>query len=166
MDLSSLPWLQVRVELEGSARLRCDPRPGRIVIVGPGHTFLQLAETIDDAFARWDLAHLHAFELPDGRFVGLPGAGPPLGEEPRWLDDRAIEVLAAVGPGDRFRYTFDLTARWRHDCRVLEETIAPLDVAGERPRRPAITYGWGWIPDQYGRTEGEGFEPSMDGTRP
>ena len=58
MDLTPLPWLQVQVELEGSVEIDCDPRPGRIVIVGPGHTFLQLAETIDDAFARWDLAHL------------------------------------------------------------------------------------------------------------
>ena len=166
MDLTPLPWLQVQVELEGSTGLRCDPRPGRIVIVGPGHSFLQLAETIDTAFARWDLAHLHAFELPDGRFVGLPDEGPPLGDGPRWLDHHAIEVLAAVGPGDRFAYTFDLTAGWRHDCRVLEETVDPLSVFGERPLRPAIAFGWGWIPDQYGRTEGEGFEPSMDLTGP
>ena len=51
MSLTPLPWLQVQVELEGSAAVACDPPPGRIVIVGPGHTFLQLAETIDDAFA-------------------------------------------------------------------------------------------------------------------
>ena len=166
MSLTPLPWLQVRVELEGSAAIACDPPPGRILIVGPGHTFLQLAETIDDAFARWDRAHLHAFELPDGRVVGLPDAGPPLRDAPRWLDHRAIEVLAALGPGDRFAYTFDLTHGWRHDCRVLEETVEPLAVFGRRPARPAIVSGWGWIPDQYGRTEGEGFEPSMDGTRP
>ena len=166
MDLTPLPWLQVQVELEGSSEIACDPRPGRIVLVGPGHTFLQLAETIDTAFARWDLAHLHAFELPDGRLVGLPDDGPPLGDGPRWLDHRAIEVLAAVGPGDRFAYTFDLTATWRHDCRVLDATVDPLSLFGDRPVRPAIAFGWGWIPDQYGRTEGEGFEPSMDGTRP
>ncbi len=166
MGLTPLPWLQVRVELEGSARVVCDPRPGRVVLVGPGHTFLQLAETIDTAFARWDLAHLHAFELPDGRYVGLPDDGPPLREQPRWLDARAIEVLAAVGPGDRFDYTFDLTAAWHHTCGVLEQTVDPLRLFGERPQRPAIAYGWGWIPDQYGRTEGEGFEPSMDLTGP
>ncbi|MGN6189909.1 MAG: IS1096 element passenger TnpR family protein [Conexibacter sp.] len=152
MDLAPLPWLQVQVELEGSAELTCDPPPGRVVVVGPGHTFLQLAETIDEAFARWDLAHLHAFELPDGRFLGLPDDGPPLGEAPRWLDDRAVEVHAAVGPGDRFAYTFDLTASWRHACRVLEETVDPLSVFGARPVRPAIAFGWGWIPDQYSRT--------------
>ncbi len=160
------PWLQIRVELEGGAGIECDPRPGRVVVVGPGHTFLQLAETIDDAFARWDRAHLHAFELAGGRLVGLPDAEPPFGDAPRWRDHRAVEVLGALGPGDRFAYTFDLTEAWRHDCRVLEEPIEPLELWGDRPARPAIAFGWGWIPDQYGRTEGEGFEPSMDGTRP
>lgn len=152
MSLTPQAWLQLQVELEGSAAIACDPPPGRIVIVGPGHTFLQLAEAIDDAFARWDLAHLHAFELPDGRLVGLPDAGPPLGDAPRWIDHRGVEVLAALVPGDRFAYTFDLTERWRHDCRVLEETLDPLALFGERPARPAIAFGWGWIPDQYGRT--------------
>ncbi len=145
------PWLQIRIELEGGAGIACDPRPGRIVVVGPGHTFLQLAETIDDAFARWDLAHLHAFELPDGLLAGLPDTRPPLDDAPRWLDDRASEVLAAVEPGDRFAYTFDLTEQWRHECRVLDETVDPLDLFGARPDRPAIAFGWGWIPDQYGR---------------
>jgi Plasmid pRiA4b ORF-3-like protein len=166
VSLTPLPWLQIQVELDGSSRIACEPPPGRIVIVGPGHTFLQLAQTIDDAFARWDLAHLHAFELPDGRLVGLPDAGPPVREAPRWLDDRAVEVLAAVGPGDRFAYTFDLTESWRHRCSVLEETVDPLSAFGERPACPAIVFGWGWIPDQYGKAEGEGFEPSMDLTGP
>ena len=47
------------------------PPPGRIFIVRPSHTFAQLAEAIDAAFARWDLSHLHEFELPGGRRVGL-----------------------------------------------------------------------------------------------
>jgi hypothetical protein len=150
-----LPWLQIQVELESGAGIECDPPPGRIVVVGPGHTFLQLAETIDDAFGRWDLAHLHVFELPDGRYVGLRDIGPPLRDEPRWLDHRAVEVLGAVEPGDSFGYTFDLNASWHHECRVLHETIEPLSLFGERPTRPAIAYGWGWIPDQYGRTGAE-----------
>ncbi len=161
-----MPWLQIQVELEGSRGIVCDPPPGRVLVVGPGHTFLQLAEAIDDAFARWDLAHLHAFELPDGRCIGLADGGLPLGDATRWLDHRAVEVLGALGPGDRFTYTFDVAEPWRHACRVLEETVDPLALFDERPARPAITFGWGWIPDQHGRTEGEGFEPSMDGTRP
>lgn len=147
----SSPWLQIQVELIGGAGIECDPRPGRILLVGPGHTFLQLAEAIDDAFARWDLAHLHAFELPDGMLVGLPDRGPLLDDTPRWLDHQAIEVLCAVQPGDRFAYTFDLSESWRHDCLVLEETIDPLELLVHRPARPTTTFGWGWIPDQYGR---------------
>ena len=43
------------------------PRPGRIFAVSTGHSLHELAESIDDAFARWDRSHLHEFELPDGR---------------------------------------------------------------------------------------------------
>jgi hypothetical protein len=157
-------WLQIQVELEGSAAIACDPRPGRILIVGPGHSFLQLAQAIDDAFARWDVAHLHVFELTDGRLIGLPNRC-----RPRWLDDRRLRVTRELAPGDVFSYTFDLTACWHHRCHVLDEPVDPLAAYGIQPRRPAIVWGWGWIPDQYGRagpTEGEGFEPSMDGTRP
>lgn len=39
------------------------PRPGRIFVAARSHTFAQLAEAIDDVFARWDRAHLHEFEL-------------------------------------------------------------------------------------------------------
>ena len=45
-------------------------------MVGPRHTFAQLAEAIDVAFARWDLSHLHVFELPNGRRVGFADADP------------------------------------------------------------------------------------------
>jgi hypothetical protein len=48
------------------------PPPGRIFIVGPSHTFEQLAEAINSAFARWDRSHLHEFELADGRLIGYP----------------------------------------------------------------------------------------------
>jgi len=139
-------WLQIQVELEGGAGIVCDPAPGRVLIVGPGHSFLQLAQAIDDAFARWDVAHLHAFELPDGRLVGLPGRRPS-----RRLDDRRLRVTHELGLGDAFRYTFDLAAGWRHRCRVLDEPVDPLAAYGTQPRRPAIVRGWGWIPDQYGR---------------
>jgi hypothetical protein len=32
-----------------------------------GHIFKQLADAIDDAFARWDRSHLQEFILADGR---------------------------------------------------------------------------------------------------
>jgi hypothetical protein len=40
--------------------LELAPAPGRILIVGPAHTFEQLAEAINQAFA---LSDLHEFEL-------------------------------------------------------------------------------------------------------
>ncbi|MGB2710924.1 MAG: hypothetical protein WBC33_05350 [Conexibacter sp.] len=144
-------WRHVQVELEGSAGLECDPPPGRILLVGPSHTFLQLAETIDAAFARWDVAHLHAFELADGRLVGLPDEQPRTGGRP-WLDHATLAVTREVEPGEELIYTFDLSVGWRHRCRVLEGAVDPLAEYGSEPARPAIVFGWGWIPDQYGRT--------------
>lgn len=65
-------WLAIEVELLGGGGIDCEPLPGRVMIAGPSHTFAQLATAIDAAFARWDLSHLHEFELPDGRLVGTP----------------------------------------------------------------------------------------------
>jgi bifunctional DNA-binding transcriptional regulator/antitoxin component of YhaV-PrlF toxin-antitoxin module len=36
------------------------PTPGRVLNVGPSHSFGELAEAIDTAFARWDLATTRA----------------------------------------------------------------------------------------------------------
>lgn len=147
-------WLQIRVELEGGRDIECDPRPGRIFMLGPRHTFAQLAEAIDVAFARWDLSHLHGFELPDGRRVGFADVDP---EEHGWLDHDALKVTREFAPGDEFGYTFDLGDDWRHSCRV-EEKIDPhlLFEAGALPSRPMPIWGWGWMPDQYGRVGLEG----------
>lgn len=143
-------WLQIWVELEGGRDIVCDPPPGRIFIVGPGHTFAQLAEAIDVAFARWDFAHLHVFELPDGREVGFADVDPG---EHGWLDHDALKVASELSPGDEFRYTFDLGDDWRHRCRVLPEKADPRQEwgPGPLPRRPVAIWGWGWMPDQYGR---------------
>jgi hypothetical protein len=142
-------WLQIRVELEGGLDIECDPPPGRIFMVGPRHTFAQLAEAIDVAFARWDLSHLHVFELPNGRRVGFADADPG---EHTCLDHDAMKVARELAPGEKFTYTFDFGDDWRHRCRV-EEKVDPglLFDAGEQPPRPVAVWGWGWIPDQYGR---------------
>lgn len=50
-------WLSIRVELVEGRGERPWPRPGRIVAAARSHTFAQLGEAIDDAFARWDRAH-------------------------------------------------------------------------------------------------------------
>lgn len=145
-------WLQVRVELEGGLGIECDPPPGRVLIVGPKHSFAKLAAAIDAAFARWDLSHVHVFELGDGRRIGFPD--PDLGED-AWLDHEKLNVAQEVSPGDQFTYTFDLGDDWRHRCRVLTEMVDPLEEYGEAPERPVPIWGWGWIPDQYGRESAE-----------
>lgn len=145
-------WLQIRVELEGGRDIECRPRPGRIFMVGPGHSFADFAEAIDSAFARWDLSHLHDFRLTDGRRIGFADVDP---DEHDWLDHTALKVAREVGPGDEFSYVFDFGDHWRHACRVLDEKIDPRAEYGELPTRPVVLSGWGWIPDQYGR---ESFE--------
>lgn len=72
-------------------------------MAGPSHTFAQLAEAIDVAFARWDLSHLHMFELPDGRRVGFADIDQ---EEHGWLDHDAPKVARELAPGEEFKYTF------------------------------------------------------------
>lgn len=65
-------------------------------IVGPGHTFEQFAEAIDAAFARWDLSHLHEFELPDGRKIGYPDD--EFAPDLVWLDHAKLKVAREVKP--------------------------------------------------------------------
>jgi hypothetical protein len=95
----------------GTAGSDLDPPPGRVLIVGPGHTFEQLAEAINQAFARWDLSHLHEFELGDGRRIGFPSEG--FEPELAWEDQAALKVADEVRPAEEFNFTFDFGDRWR-----------------------------------------------------
>ena len=142
-------WLKIQVELLGGRGVECDPPPGRVLIVGPSHSFEQLAEAIDAAFARWDLSHLHEFELPDGRKVGFPSDdyAPDL----VWEDHAMLKVARELKPGQEFSYVFDFGDDWRHRCRVLLEKADPAEEYGAPPKGPVAIWGWGWIPDQYGR---------------
>lgn len=144
-------WLQIRVDLLGSGGADLKPPPGRILIVGPGHTFEQLAEAINGAFARWDLSHLHEFELADGRRIGYPSDD--FAPDLAWEDHAELKVAREVGPGEEFAFTFDFGDGWRHRCRVLSEKADPPEEYGAAPlpKRPVATWGWGLIPDQYGR---------------
>jgi hypothetical protein len=58
-------WLSIRVELVGGRGVDLWPRPGRIFAAARSHSFRQLANAIDLAFARWDLAHMQMFTLAD-----------------------------------------------------------------------------------------------------
>ena len=147
-------WLQIKVELLAGRGLDCDPPPGRVFIVGPAHTFEQLAQAINTGFARWDLSHLHQFELADGRLIGYPSD--EYAPELVWLDHARLKVAREVEPGDEFEFTFDFGDDWLHRCAVAAAKIDPLDEYGVAPPRPIAIFGWGTIPDQYGRNTENG----------
>jgi len=142
-------WLQIKVDLLGGGGVRCDPPPGRIFIVGPSHTFEQFANAINAAFARWDLSHLHHFELANERLIGYPDDS--FGSDLVWLDHAKLKVAREVKRGAVFEYVFDLGDNWRHRCAVLSEKADPVEEYGPVPDGPVAIWGWGSIPDQYGR---------------
>jgi len=141
-------WLSIRVELVHGLGRDLWPRPGRIVAAARRHTFAELAEAIDDAFARWDRSHLHDFTLGDGTRLTTPYVD--WEESGQAFDDRTM-TLARLQRGDQFVYVFDFGDDWTHLCTVGDERIDPLDELGIVPGRPLPYWGWGDIPDQYGR---------------
>lgn len=144
------------VELLGGRGEELWPWPGRIFAVGPSHTFLDLANAVNDAFARWDRSHLSMFTLADGRMVtdeeiGAEMAGTTSGPILAPVDIATARVSRTLEPGAEFQFTFDLGDDWTHRCVVGEEKIDPLEMLGIRPDAPLPYWGWGNIPDQYGR---------------
>lgn len=118
-------WLSIRVELVEGRGERLWPRPGRLFAAARGHSFAALATAIDDAFARWDRAHLHEFRLADGTRLTTPyGDDDELGPA---LDDRRTR-LSRLRPGEQFLYTFDLGDGWTHLC--LASLQSPVDIEG------------------------------------
>lgn len=142
-------WLSIAVELvDGAHAHDLWPRPGRLFIARRSHTFRQLADAINTAFSRWDLAHLHMFTLANGvHIVPMRRWDDPAGDE---LDDESTR-LSRLEPGEQFAYTFDLGDDWQHLCTVGGQRLDPVDVYGLEPDDPVPYWGWGWIPDQYGR---------------
>lgn len=149
-------WLSVTVELLGGRDEDPWPWPGRIFAVGPSHTFLGLADAINEAFARWDRSHLSMFTLADGRIVTDDATGAELaasmgGPLVSPLDLDTVKVARTVKPGEEFQFTYDLGDDWTHRCVVGDRKIDPLEMLGIRPAGPLPYWGWGSIPDQYGR---------------
>jgi hypothetical protein len=144
------------VDLLGGGGIECDPPPGRIFIVGPSHSFAEFADAIDTAFARWDHSHLHSFELGDDRSIGYPDD--TFEPDVAWVDHAELKVAREVKPGDEFEYVFDLGDHWRHRCVVEPDKADPMQEYGEVPGRPVVIWGWGSIPDQYGRLSFDGDE--------
>jgi hypothetical protein len=68
-----------------------------------------------------------------------------------WHDHAKVKVAREVRPGDEFGYVFDLGDDWRHRCVVEREKVDPVQEYGAIPARPVAIWGWGSIPDQYGR---------------
>lgn len=154
-------WWSVRVELAGGGRAgELWPRPGRIFAVDTRHTLHLLAEAIDDAFARWDRSHLHQFELPGGKRA-TEHRHADLAEYYE-LDADHVQFGHVLGLGQEFAYTFDSGDNWRHHCQVAAQPINPEKELGLVPDRPLPYWGWGTIPDQYGRMwDGDDGESSM-----
>jgi Plasmid pRiA4b ORF-3-like protein len=135
----------VKVELVEGGGEPLWPRPGRLFAVSTKHDFGQFAAAIDNAFARWDLSHLHEFELPDGTRIGISDP-----DDDAVLDERRLN-LSRLRPADQFIYVFDLGDDWAHLCTVGDSPIDPLERVGLVPDGPLPYFGWGAIPDQYGR---------------
>lgn len=123
----------------------------------PSHSFAQLAEAIDQAFARWDRAHLCQFTLADGTVVtdaetAEDALAAEFGVAPkRPLLLEQAKVGRTVALGEEFRYVFDFGDDWTYACAVEEPKVDPLEVVGVVPAVPTVVWGWGTIPDQYGR---------------
>jgi hypothetical protein len=142
----------VRVELTSGRGNRFDPPPGRELLVFNHHSFRQLALAIDLAFGRWDLSHLHAFDVPGrDRRLGFAFEADD-GEE----DDSRVRPGRILKRGDTFRYEFDYGDSWIHDCTVTAVRVSERDMLGDGslplPDLPVVTFGWGSLPDQYGRS--------------
>lgn len=143
-------WLRLKVSLVSGRGQELEPAPGRVMIAAPEHTLAELAEAIDQGFARWDHSHLHLFELPDGRKL-MSGEEFAVPAESDGGTDRLTLGSLGMTQGQRFLYVFDLGDDWTHACEVLGTDADPEEEYGIIPEDPVPIEGWGWIPDQYGR---------------
>ncbi|WP_322762375.1 IS1096 element passenger TnpR family protein [Frankia sp. Cr2] len=145
-------WWSIQVELLGGGQAgELWPHPGRTFAVSPGHTFHDFAEAIDNAFARWDRAHLHEFHLPLlGKTVtehhDADGIDPD-----QLLNADTATLGQTLQPGNEFGYVFDLGDNWRHWCAIDTQTFDPIEQYSHIPNKPIPVFGWGTIPDPYGR---------------
>lgn len=139
-------WWSITVGLVEGRGETFWPRPGRVFAAAPSHSFADLADAIDTAFARWDRSHLREFRLADDTRIGMP--------DEDWdgdVVDESSTKLSRLSGGEKFLYVFDFGDGWHHLCTVGETKIDPLDELGIKPAVPLPAFGWGSIPDQYGR---------------
>ncbi len=161
-------WRSIRVDLIEGRGSDFWPRPGRVFAAAGAHTFADLATAIDTAFARWDHAHLHVFELGDGSRIGSVFEDEDDDDDDGLVESGTVK-LGRLSTGESFVYTFDFGDDWTHLCTVGDEKIDPTEVLGIVPTKPLPYDGWGTMPDQYGRRwdsdDGEGKPPPNPGKR-
>ena len=147
-------WMTIRVVLADGQGIELDPAPGRVMLAHAEHTFAELADAVDAAFGRWDPTPAHEFEV-EGRLVASDPAGLPVLMPDAHPEDSDARTLGEVGlrQGSRFTYLFDPQQRWVHTCRVEEMSLDPFTLVEEEPELPVPVFGWGDVPDQYGRLE-------------
>lgn len=146
-------WMTVRVVLLAHGDERLEPPPGRVLLVRADHTFAEFAEAVDSAFGRWDPTPPSEFAVGGRRLVSDLDADPGPGEAA--MADTCELGGVGLRAGDTFRYLFDLGEQWLHDCDVEELGVDPFAVYGEEPSWPVPVFGWGTLPDQYGREHEE-----------
>jgi len=151
-------WYTIRVELVHGRGRDYEPPPGRDILISPQHTFRQLAELMNSAFARWDLGRLYRFELHDGSRIGLPDWD-DMDED---LRDAARTKIGRRYEGEVFGYVFDFGDDWTHRCTVTAVEVTPESERGVRPNGPVVTWGWGAMPDQYGRRTPDGGDEESE----
>ena len=162
--------MSIRVELVSGRGQDLWPRPGRDFAAARRHTFADLAAAINHAFGRWDHAHLHLFDLGNAGDTGATDAASQVGgllvgrswqERPAGAPLDTQVRLGELRAGQRFAYVFDLGDDWAHVCTVGAQRIDPLDELGIVPEAPTAYFGWGDLPDQYGRrfTDDDGDGP-------
>lgn len=147
--------MTLRVELLHGGGRDFAPPPGRDLVLPPGTTFDALADAINFSFARWDLGHLHSFTLADGTLVADKTftenlITSPMSETIRRSAPPSTPVKRLVKKGDQFLFVFDFGDDWTHCCTVTG-TADPYEVLGAVPEAPMAYWGWGDLPDQYGR---------------
>src|SRR5947207_14556469 len=129
MDEQNDTWCIVRVELVSGLGETFDPPPGRDILIAPQHTYRQLAETINQAFARWDLGHLYVFRRADGSEVGTAGEELPFREAAR-------TKLGTHRIGEEFGYEFDFGDSRETGCTVLRRAWIQRRPTGAAPGVP------------------------------
>lgn len=68
------------------------------------------------------------------------------------LDEQKITVQqAGLRRGDTFEYIFDFGDSWEHRSTVLRCKVDPMMESGDASFEIVPIFGWGTIPDQYGR---------------